>query len=173
MIWRRVACLGAVTVVAAIVVTSVGESWGLIFPLIFGFLMVGVFLACLPMPRGAMISLAVLPWSAIIGSSKIHFPLGASVVIFRESGDPTLLLCIYSVVVLSNLICLWDAFTPPTHAVPRIATRSLVALSIMAIGYIHHGPSWLAISVTDLIILALLDPRTEPSFAKYDNHSGT
>lgn len=171
-IGRRVACLNPVAIAATIVITSSSPSWAEIAPLVIGFLVIGVCLLCLPMRRGAMISLMLLPWSTIIGSSKIHFSLGASVFVFHMSGSPAILLCIYSVVLAANLICLWNAFIPPPHAVPRLATWGSIVLSMLAIAAIREGPSWLAICISEGMILVLLDRPSEADLSKAGVETG-
>lgn len=161
MIIRRIVCSVAVIIAGWSVISSVGESWDLIVPLVIGFSIVVASLCFLPPRCGAMISVTLLPWSTIIGSSKIYFPLGASVLVFQQAGSPLQLLFVYAVVSVANLLCLWNSFAPSARSFARPVVWSSIALSMMTIWYAHQGWSWLTIAVADWMILTLLDPRDE------------
>lgn len=134
------------------VVADVDHSLRMLLPLLLGYVAAGSVVICLTLPRAVMMSTALLPWSTIIGSSKIHFPLAASAFVLSFSGNPLYLICIYVLTLSLSTSCLWNAVAPANLVCPQPVIVCLAVLSMVAIWPIHFGWSWYVICTAGCIL---------------------
>ena len=159
MIRHKILCLLAVLLAGVSVLADVDHSLRMLSPLLLGYFVASTVLICLTLPRAVLVSTALLPWSTIIGSSKIHFPLAASAFVFSFSGNSLHLLCVYLLTLTLSILCLWNAIAPKNRVLPRSAIACSAVLSMVVIWPIHLGWSWYVICATECILLSIEKPE--------------